>query len=292
MNLRKVLMRNLGKLVPDKLWIQVKYLKWFQKLPNLKKPETFNEKLNWLKLHDRNPEYIKMVDKYAVKEYVSNIIGEKYVIPLVGGPWTSFDEINFEALPTQFVLKTTHDCGGVIICKDKSQFDKEHARKFLSEHLKNNYYISDREWPYKNVKPQIFAEAYMEDLGTGELRDYKFFTFGGDAKIMFVATDRGKKDTETKFDFFDMDFNHLNIRNGHPNADICPEKPKSFDKMKVLAEKLSKNIPHLRVDFYEADGKLFFGELTFYHWSGLVPFEPVEWDRTLGNWIKLPTDEG
>ena len=130
----------------------------------------------------------------------------------------------------------------------------------------------------------------MEDLGTEELRDYKFFSFDGEAKIMFIATERGKEDSETKFDFFDMEFNHLNVCNGHPNADICPQKPECFDKMKMLAEKLSKNIPHLRVDFYEVNGEVFLGELTFYHWSGMVPFEPEEWDRKLGDWIKLPTE--
>jgi len=253
----------------------------------LESPETFNEKLQWLKLYDRKPEYTTMVDKHEVKKYIEKLIGGKYIIPTLG-IWDRFEDIDFDALPNQFVLKCTHDSGGLAICKDKKTFDKEAAKERIDKSLKRNYYYSGREWPYKNVRPRIIAEKYMEDEETKELRDYKFFCFNGVPKIMFVATERQKQGEETKFDFFDMDYNHLDFRNGHPNATVWPAKPTRFDEMKTLAEKLSRGIPHLRVDFYEVNGKVYFGELTLSHWSGMVPFEPEEWDYRLGEWIKLP----
>ena len=256
---------------------------------NLKDPQTFNEKIQWLKLYDRKPEYTKMVDKYEAKNYVAERIGEQYIIPTLG-VWESFDDIDFESLPEQFVLKCTHDSGGLVICRDKKTLDIEEARKKIEWSLKREYYWLWREWPYKNVKPRIIAEKYMEDSKTSELRDYKFFCFNGEVKILFVASER-QGEGETKFDFFDMDYNHLPIINGHPNATILPQKPVCFEEMKTLAAKLSKGIPHLRVDFYEVDGKVYFGELTFSHWGGLVAFEPEEWDKKLGDWIKLPKKE-
>lgn len=288
MSLRRFLIFGLGRFIPDRWWIQLKYRQWFGRFCNLKSPQTFNEKLQWLKLNDRRPEYSKMVDKYEVKKYVSEIIGDEYVFPVVGGPWNSFDEIDFSLLPDQFVLKTTHDCGGILICKDKTKFDIDKARKFINTHLKTNYYLTSREWPYKNVKPRIFAEQYMEDESGYELKDYKWFCFNGNPKALFIAMDRGVEGEETKFDFYDDNFNHLPFTNGHPNSPKPAPKPVGFDKMKELASKLSEGIPHVRVDFYDINGHIYFGELTFYHWSGMVPFEPEEWDYTFGSWIKLP----
>ena len=257
---------------------------------NLKNPRTFNEKLQWLKLHDRKPFYTDMVDKYLAKEYVSKIIGNEYIIPTLG-VWNHFDDIDFERLPNRFVLKCTHDSGGVVICKDKQAFDYKNAEKVLEYSLKQKFYLQTREWPYKNVKPRIIAEEYLEDNELKELRDYKFFCFDGQVKALFVASDRQNKAEETKFDFFDPSYNFLKIVNGHPNSEIPPSKPKNFEKMIELAEKLSKDIPHVRCDFYEVNGKVYFGELTFYHWSGLVPFIPSEWDIVFGSWLKLPTDK-
>lgn len=288
MDFRSFLVQRVGRLVSDKNLIRIKFFRSFKRLPDFKNPKTFNEKLQWLKLYDRNPEYTVMVDKYASKKYVADKIGEEYVVPLLGGPWYSFDEIDFDALPEKFVLKTNHDCGGVVLCRDKATFDKVKAKAFLEQHLKNEYYWSCREWPYKDVKPCIFAESYMEDAEIHELRDYKFFCFDGEVKALFVATDRQTAGEEVKFDFFDAEYNHLNIKNGHPNAKIPPEKPKQFELMKELAAKLSKGVPQLRVDFYEVNGKVFFGELTFSHFGGFVPFEPDEWDYTFGSWIELP----
>ena len=254
---------------------------------NLENPTTYNEKLQWLKLYNRKPIYTTMVDKYEVKQYVADRIGEEYIIPTLG-VWDSFDEIDFDSLPEQFVLKCTHDSGGLVICKDKSRLDIKAAKKKINKSLKKNYYWENREWPYKNVKPRIIAEQFVEDTKTQELRDYKFFCFDGEVKALFIATDRYAENEETKFDFFDAEYNHLPFCNGHPNANELPENPECFEQMKVLAAKLSADIPHLRVDFYEVDGKIYFGELTFFHWSGMVPFEPEEWDAIFGEWIKLP----
>ena len=276
--------------LPDKAYLSLMYRASFKKKMNWKDPKTFNEKLQWLKLFDRNPSYCEMVDKYAAKEFASGRIDNEYIVPALGGPWDSFEEIDFDALPNQFVLKTTHDCGGVFICKDKKSIDFQAAKAFLQKHLRRDYYLTCREWPYKHVKPRIFAEEYLSALAD-DLKDYKFFCFNGVPRLMFIASERQSKENETKFDFYDMDFNHLPIINGHPNASEAPCRPQNFDRMKELAAVLSAGIPHVRVDFYECDGQLYLGELTFSHWGGLVPFEPSEWDDILGSWIKLPGSE-
>lgn len=279
--------RGLLKFLPDKPYLSILYRANLGKKINWKNPKTFNEKLQWLKVYDRNPVYSTMVDKYEAKQYAADRIGSQYVVPLLAGPWDSYEEIDFDALPDQFVLKTTHDCGGVWICKDKKTMDHQAAKAFLEKHLKRDYYTTGREWPYKNVKPRIFAETYLAGL-EGDLRDYKFFCFDGVPKLMFIASERQSKDQETKFDFFDMDFNHLPIINGHPNSSNPVLRPENFERMKELASVLSQGVPQLRVDFYEYEGKLYLGELTFSHWGGFVPFEPEQWDETLGSWIKLP----
>lgn len=279
--------RIVTQFLPDKMFINIKYFHHFKNLPDLKNPKTFNEKLQWLKLYDRRPEYIRMVDKYEAKSFIASIIGEDYIIPNYG-VWDSFNDIDFDILPNQFVMKTTHDCGGVVICKDKQSFDREGAKKFLESHMSYNYFYEGREWPYKNVKPRILAEKYMENLSSGDLKDYKVFAFDGEAKALYIASDRQNADEETKFDFFDMDFNHLDIRNGHPNSRLACEKPKNLEIMKEIAEKISKGFPHIRVDFYEVNGRLFVGELTLFHMSGFAPFEPSLWDEKFGSWIKLP----
>lgn len=272
------------RFLPDKIYIQIYYFSHFKKFANLKNPKTYNEKLNWLKLHDRNPQYIKMVDKYEVKRYVAKIIGEEYIIPTLG-VWDSFDEIDFDTLPDQFVLKCTHDSEGLVIVKDKNKFDISAAKEKIEKALSLNFYYIGREWPYKRVKPRIIAEKYMEDHTDGELRDYKFFCFDGEPKAMFIASDRAKD--ATKFDYYDLNFKHLKIMQHYPNAGMV-RKPVTFEKMKELSKKLSANIPHVRVDFYEVNGQLYFGEFTFYHFSGFMPFKPAKWDTIFGNWLKLP----
>jgi len=279
-----------SKKLSDENYVKLQFRAFMNKRLNLKKPVTYNEKIQWLKLYDHNPLYTTVVDKNGVKEYVADIIGEQYIIPTLG-VWDSFEDIDFDTLPDKFVLKCTHDSGGLTICTDKNLLDKEFVKLRMEKYLKRNYYLQSREWPYKNVKPRIIAEEYMEDAESEELRDYKFFCFDGKAKMMFVATDRQKKNEETKFDFYDTEFNHLDLRNGHPNADKSIKKPKNFETMIDLASRLSKGIPHVRVDFYEVNGKVYFGEMTFYHWSGLVAFEPENWDNILGEWIILPKEK-
>ena len=273
--------------IPDKLFLYIEYYCLMGKVLHLNNPKTFNEKLQWLKLYGRRPIDTVLSDKYAVKEYISKTIGSEYVIPLIG-VWDDFDDINFDELPDQFVLKCTHDSGGIVICKDKSNFDIDAARKLLKKNLQTDFYVYSREKAYRDIPRRIIAEKYMEDSKTKELRDFKFFCFDGVPKALFIATDRQKEGEETKFDFFDMDFKHIPVTNGHPNADVKPSKPESFEKMKDLATILSKGIPHVRVDFYEINGRIYFGEMTYSHWGGMVPFTPDSYDRQFGDWIKIP----
>ena len=271
--------------MPDKPYLQIFYYAEFGKFIDFKNPKTFNEKLNWLKLYYRRPDLITLVDKYEVKKYIADKIGEQHVIPTLG-VWDKFKDINFNELPNQFVLKCTHDSGGLVVCKDKSKLNLKEVKAKIEKSLTNNYYLWTREWPYKGVKPRIIAEKYMEDQETGELRDYKFFCFNGEPKLMFVASERGLKNT--KFDFYDMQFHHMNIVQHYPNSEYSIEKPEHFEKMVMLAEKLSAGFPHVRVDFYEANGQVYFGEMTFYHFGAIVPFETEEWDKKIGDWLVIP----
>ncbi len=281
-----LLYTKLQKYLSDEQSIKLKYRCSLKRKLDLDNPRTFTEKLNWQKLYDRNPLYSKLVDKYEVKDYVAGLIGEEYLIKTLA-VYDSADQIDFDSLPDKFVLKCTHDSGDIIICKDKNQLDVENARKKLNDGLHNNFYYDSREWPYKNVTPRIIAEEYMEDSKTRELRDYKFFCFDGEVKCMFVASDRQNRE-EPFFDFFDMDYNHLKIKNRHPNSTVLPEKPKCFELMKKLASVLSKGLPQVRIDLYEVDGRVYFGEYTFFHFGGFTPFEPDEWDYKLGAFINLP----
>lgn len=275
------------KWLSDKSFIKWEYYSGMRKFPNLINPQTYNEKLQWLKLNNIHPEYSRMVDKAEAKEYVKETLGEdaeQYIIPTLG-LWNSFEKIDFDSLPNQFVLKTTHDSGGVVVVKDKTTMIMEDVRKKIKKSLSNNFYYQHREYPYKYVKPRIIAEKYMVDESGTELKDYKFFCFDGEPKMLFVATDRP---FDTRFDFFDTDFNHLPFKQGHPLASKEIKKPVGFEKMLELSRRLSKGFPHVRVDLYDINGSIYFGELTFFHFSGNVPFEPEEWDYKVGEWLKLP----
>ena len=276
--------RGLLNWMPDSMYLRCMYWARIKKKLNLKNPKTFNEKLQWLKLHDRKPIYTTMVDKYEVKRYIADLIGAEYVIPTLG-VWDSFDEIDFDALPEQFVLKTTHDSGGVVICRDKSEFDKQKAKEKLGKSLKKNYFWEGREWPYKNVMPRIIAEQYLEDTADDALTDYKFFCFNSVPKVMYISKDHGN---EPRTDFFNMEFEHLPILARDPNAENPPSKPVGFEEMRKVATVLSQNVPHLRVDFFEVGSKVYVGELTFYHMSGLTEVSPPEWNQQMGEWIPLP----
>lgn len=275
-----------GNIFLDKIYLGLLYRYHFHKPLNWKEPLTYSEKLQWLKVYYKNTQYTKLVDKYEVKNYVAEVIGKEFVIPTLG-TWEKFEDIDFELLPDKFVLKCTHDSGGLVICNNKEKFDIEEARKKINHCLKRNYYWNNREWPYKNVKPRIIAEQYIEEASDMGLIDYKFFSFDGEVKVLFIATNRNSSE-ETCFDFYDLEFNHLPFTNGHPNAKSMPVKPKNYEMMLELATILSKGFPHVRIDFYNLNGKIYFGEMTFYHWSGLVPYNPEEWDYKFGEWLKLP----
>lgn len=284
-------------LLPDKMYLKFLYRAMMGKKLNLNSPKTFNEKLQWLKINDRNPQYTIMVDKAEVKKYVAEKIGEEYIIPTLG-VWEQFDDIDFESLPMQFVLKCTHDSGGLVICKDKSSFDIELAKKRIEASLSHNFYLEGREWPYKNVKPRIIAEKYMSDEmnivtnmnvnKAGQLSDYKIHNFNGNPRIILVCRDRYLDNGLTE-DFFDQDWNHLDIRReNYPNAVNFPPRPKNLNRMLWLSKVLSAEIPFVRTDFYEINGQLYFGEITLYPASGVSPFVPDSIDGEWGGFITLP----
>lgn len=288
-----VLLRIIAPIVPDKLYLKLMFRLKMGYWMDFANPKTFNEKLQWLKLYNRRPEYTKMVDKFAVKEYVANLIGEEHIIPTLG-VWDRFEDIEFDKLPNQFVLKTTHGGGGggVVICKDKSLFDVYAAKKKLEKSMKQCIYQSLREWPYKNVPRRIIAEQYMTDIVSddnpyGDLIDYKFYCFDGEVKVCMIATERYSQ-TGVCFDYFDKEFNRYPFEQGGPNSKKRIEKPELLDEMLAVAAKLSAGIPHVRVDLYCVDKQVYFGELTMFDSSGFAEFNPVEWNYTFGSWIELP----
>jgi len=280
-----VLLDKLAFLFPDKLFLKIKYFLVTEKHLNLKEPKTFNEKLQWLKLYDRKSTYTKMVDKAEAKKYVAGIIGEEHIIPTIR-IYNSFEEIFFEELPDQFVLKTTHDSGGVIICCDKQTFDIVAAKRKINKHLKINSFYRTREWPYKNVQPRIIAEKYMVDESGYELKDYKFFCFDG--KVHYIQVDFDRH-INHKRNIYNTSWDLQDFTIQYPN-DINHKipKPESLDNMISFANKLSEGFSHLRVDFYTINGDIYFGELTFYHGSGTESFVPEEWDYKFGSLLKLP----
>lgn len=290
-NIGKSLLYHFGGRLSDSLYLRLMYYFQTGKRLHLKHPKTFNEKLQWLKLHDRKPEYFTMVDKYAAKEYVANIIGKEYIVPTLG-VWDNPEEIAWDELPRQFVLKTTHGGGskGVIICRDKDKLDRAETIRHLQAAMKHDFYKNFREWPYKNVKPRVIAEEYLsgDDAEKG-LTDYKLFCFNGQPLYCGVLSGRW---SSIKANYFDMEWIHLPFTlKGNPFAEHFPAKPHNFELMRQLAAKLSAGHLHLRVDFYEVNGKVYFGELTFYSASGFGQFSPYEWDEIWGSQIQLTIDK-
>ena len=268
----------------DKLYLQIVYWLSMGKRLNLKAPKTFNEKLQWLKLYNREPKYTIMVDKVKAKEWVANIIGKEHIIPTLG-VWNNPEDIDFSTLPNQFVLKCNHNSGlGMCICLNKNNLNIEKVKAKLQKGLQQNFYMTNREWPYKNVPRKILAEKFMQDSSNSPLTDYKFFCFNGEPYMMYVSHDNAE---HTTTDFFDMDYNHLSLRMKDPNSTNPPSCPKEFEEMKSYAKKLSKDIPHLRVDFYIINHTVYVGELTFFHNSGLTPMYPKEWEYKLGDLINI-----
>ena len=282
-------LNRLVYVLPDKWYLFFRFKNRVGYWPHLNHPRTFNEKLQWLKLNDRHAEYTQMVDKIDAKKYVASIIGDKYIIPTLG-VWNSVDEIEWDKLPNQFVIKVSSDSGGIVVCKDKQTLDIEKAKEKLTNGWGKNYYVHNKEYPYRDLTPRIIAEEYKEDESGYELRDYKIFCFNGEPKILFVASDRQKAGEDTKFDFFDLNWNHLPFTNGHPNSKEFIAKPKNFEEMLEIAKKLSVGIPQVRIDLYNCNGQIYFGEITFFNWSGMTAFDPIEWDFKLGKMIKLPCD--
>lgn len=284
---RFIILDRLGsyKKTSDKEYLEKKFMILMNRDLNLVNPQTFNEKLQWLKLYDRKPEYTTMVDKYAVKKYVADIIGEEYIIPTLG-VWNHFDEIDFDKLPNQFVLKCTHDSGGIVICKDKNKLDLKSAKKKIEKCLKRNYYWSSREWPYRDVKPRIIAEKFLSDEGKEDLADYKVLCFHGEPKIIEVHVGRfNGNHTADNYDTFwnKTDIEQLDL----PKTNELMPKPVFLDEMLHLSRLLSKDLIHIRVDWYFTNNRLYFGELTFYDGSGYNQFCGNA-DEFLGSLIKLP----
>lgn len=283
-------MYNTARGKNDSLSDEVFLKKWYflmlnQEL-NLDNPQTFNEKMQWLKINDRRSEYTMMVDKYRAKIYVAKIIGEEHIIPTLG-VWSNYDEIDFSELPNQFVLKSTHDSGGVVIIDNKDKLGAAVKEK-LERSLKNNYYYRGREWPYKNVKPRIIAEKYMQDGNHAYLPVFKIFCFNGVPKI--IQSIQNDKQADETIDYFDTDWNLLELKQNFPNSKTPLEKPQKLNEMLELAKKLAGDRPFIRVDFYIIDNVVYFSEFTFYSDSGFQKFEPADWDFRLGSWIELPIE--
>lgn len=275
-----------GKFIPDKLYLKILYRLHMGKNLDLNNPTTFNEKLQWLKLYDRKPIYTTMVDKFEVKEYVTNIIGEGYVAKLYG-VWDSLAEIDWNSLPSKFVLKTTHDGGGgsVVLCNNKDLLNYDDAIKKIRKSMKHEIYSRFREWPYKNVPHRIIAEELLEDKTEGkDLIDYKVMCFSGIPKLIQVHKGRFENHTQ---DFYDINWRLLPYSQGTPSSFVPMDKPAQLEEMLELSKKLSSGIPFLRVDWYIVSGKLYFGELTFFDASGFDDFDQVELNKIIGNWIKL-----
>lgn len=282
----KVRRAGLTNWMSDESYLKIFYYLQMGLPLNLRHPQTFNEKLQWLKLYDYKPEYDKLVDKYDVKEYVKNMIGEEYVIPTYG-LWRNVEDIEWEKLPEKFVLKTTHGSGGqdVCICKDKNTFNRKEAVKKLKNSMLKNTYWYGREQPYRNLEPKIMAEMLLE-YDRGNIPDYKLMCFNGKVRCSFVCTNRGSKEG-VNITFFDAQWNRLPFERNHPTDPNDIAKPATYELMVSLAEQLSKDFIFTRIDFYEYNGRLYFGEITFYPGSGYERFTPEEWDLTLGSWINL-----
>lgn len=271
-------------LMSDRFHLEMNYLFTKREHLNLNHPVTFNEKIQWLKIYDRNPLYTKLVDKYLVKDWVKQKIGEEYVIPCLA-KYDSPEDIKLDSLPEQFVLKCNHDSGSVVICKDKASFDLDNAKKKLAACLDTDTSSFFCEWAYRNVPRCIIVEPFLKEEGNDDLMDYKFFCFDGVPRIMYMSRDHSEQATT---DFFDMDFNHLPIRMQAPPSKDLPAKPEQFDKLKELASCLSQGIPQVRVDFYVVNDHIYFGEMTFYHCGGMVTVQPYEWNVKMGEMIHLP----
>jgi len=272
--------------LPDTIYVRLQYYFKIGRRLHLKNPRSYTEKLQWLKIYNRNPEYTSMVDKVTAKDYARHIIGDEYIIPTLG-VWNNFDSIDFSTLPDKFVIKSSNGGGGggVVICKDKASLNIEETKRIIEYSLKSNIYKHYREWPYKNVTPRIIAEQLLEPKNNGELNDYKFYCFNGVPKVMLIS--HGRFSGITCFDYYDMDFNLMPFQQGGPNSGIDYPKPTNFELMKRLAKKLSTGLTHARIDFYDNNGNVYFGEITFFDSSGYADFTPEKWNYVFGEWLDI-----
>ncbi len=283
--LRSIAMKSLIFL-PDELYLKLLFRVRTGKKLDLKNPIGFCEKLNYLKLYDVHPEYTNFVDKIKVRAIIKEKIGEEYCVPMLGY-WKRFDEIDFDALPESFVLKCNHDSGSYKIIKNKNLLTKSDyiaLKKHFDKSVSHSSFFAVREYPYKNVDPYIYAEQYMKTDYAGQIRDYKFLCFNGEPKLMYICSGKG---VDYREDFFDMDFHWLPIKSFYTYSDVPPQKPKCFQEMIGIASKLSTGMKHVRIDLYEFNGKVYFGEFTFFNNGGVVGFYPEEWERKLGEWIVI-----
>ena len=278
----------------DKTYLKKVYRAKMGRPLNLEDPKLFSEKLQWLKLYDRNPMYTRLVDKYQVREYIAEKLGEEYLIPLLG-TWDDPDEIDFDALPDQFVLKCNHNSGtGMCICRDKSKLNYDQVRKDLRKGLRENHYLKHREWPYKDVPRRIIAEAYMSETSETDrgLDDFRVYCFNGEPKLVYMyqsgTLSSGNRPNTVSCDIFDVTWQHLPVRQKTANAFVEPLPPTGLREMLEISRQLSEGYPFLRVDFYEINGRVYIGELTMYPGGGFSPFYPSEWDHKLGTWMTLP----
>ena len=287
MGVYKNLKRFTFSLLPDKLYLTLLFRHRFGYWMDWNNPQTFNEKLQWLKLYYRKSIFTTMVDKYLVKQYISEKIGEEYVIPLLG-VWNRPEDIDFNKLPNQFVLKCNHTSGvGLAICKDKNKFDIESAIRELNKGLKNNYYSFAREWPYKNVSKKIIAEKYMADKKQSSLNDYKFYCFGGKPKFLYYSSGLENHST-ARITFLTLDWNRAPFqRTDYKQHETLPSKPSKFNEMVSIAEKLSVGLPFVRVDLFQINDDIYFSELTFYPCAGYMKFNPKRYDKIVGDYLNL-----
>lgn len=287
-----VFQRTVAPLLSDESYLKINYRLAFGRKLDLKNPKTMSEKLQWLKLYDRKPEYSMMVDKCDAKKFVASIIGEEYIIPTYG-VWDRSADIEWEKLPSQFVFKCTHDSGGIIIVKDKDKANRAEIGEKLDRMLKRNYYrTGGREWPYKNVKPRIMAEQFMisNDTPNHDIPDYKFFSFNGEPRVLLFCTER--KNGSSKWDFYDMDMQRIDVAALHHETtslnltDFVSKEV--FEKMKEISRALAKVKAYVSVDLYYINKQIYFGELTFFSGGGWLQYNPADFDLKLGEMLTLP----
>lgn len=277
--------KKVFNLMPDESYLKLMFWARMGQKLDFKNPKSLNEKVQWLKLNDYKDSYPQLADKYEVRNYIKKTLGEEYLIPLVGGPWADWEQIEMEKLPNKFVLKTTHDSGGVVVCKDKQALNFKKVKEKIERSLNNNYFWAGREYPYKFIKPRIIAEQYLTDEGGLELKDYKILCMNGIPQNVMICT--GRLQGKVKYYFFDLDWNFLPLNYGDDQLPInfTLPKPKHLDEMIRVAKTLSKNYKLLRVDLYEANDRVYFGEMTFYPDSGfdtdILPSTDIEFGKIL-----------